>query len=213
MPVRIGELLLKEKRITPDQLQQALNHQKANGGKLGYNLVKMGVVKDEEITALLSKQYGVPSINLTQFEIDPTVIKLIPADTAQKYQIVPLSRAGATLTIAMTDPTNVFAMDDIKFMTGYNVEPVVASETAVIEAIQKYYPAAAKAVSGGVGAGGSRGTERARDGEPGASRSCRRRSKGPRRRRGARGAARRSARRRWRSRARMRRSSGSSTSC
>jgi type IV pilus assembly protein PilB len=140
MPVRIGELLLKEKRITPDQLQQALNHQKANGGKLGYNLVKMGFVKDEEITALLSKQYGVPSINLTQFEIDLAVIKLIPAETAQKYQIVPLSRAGATLTIAMTDPTNVFAMDDIKFMTGYNVEPVVASETAVIEAIQRYFP-------------------------------------------------------------------------
>src|SRR5204862_1316024 len=149
MPVRIGELLLKEKRITPDQLQQALNHQKANGGKLGFNLVKMGFVKDEEITALLSKQYGVPSINLTQFEIDPAVIKLIPADTAQKYQIVPLSRAGATLTIAMTDPTNVFAMDDIKFMTGYNVEPVVASETAVIEAIQRYYPTAAKGGGGG----------------------------------------------------------------
>jgi type IV pilus assembly protein PilB len=140
MPVRIGELLLKEKRITADQLQQALNHQKAQGGKLGFNLVKLGFVKDEEITALLSKQYGVPSINLAQFEIDPAVIKLIPADTAQKYQIVPLSRAGATLTIAMTDPTNVFAMDDIKFMTGYNVEPVVASETAVIDAILRYYP-------------------------------------------------------------------------
>src|SRR5919199_4744989 len=140
MPVRIGELLLKEKRITPEQLQQALNHQKANGGKLGYNLVKLGLVKDEEITALLSKQYGVPSINLQQFEIDPAVIKLIPGDTALKYQIVPLSRAGATLTIAMTDPTNVFAMDDIKFMTGYTVEPVVASEAAVMEAIQKYYP-------------------------------------------------------------------------
>src|SRR3984893_8066352 len=147
MAVRIGELLLKEKRITPEQLQQALNHQKANGGKLGYNLVKMGFVKDEEITALLSKQYGVPSINLTQFEIDQAVIKLIPPDTAQKYQIVPLSRAGATLTIAMTDPTNVFAMDDIKFMTGYTVEPVVASESAVIEAIQRYYPAVSKAAA------------------------------------------------------------------
>src|SRR5947207_574972 len=140
MPVRIGELLLKEKRITADQLQQALNHQKAQGGKLGFNLVKLGFVKDEEITALLSKQYGVPSINLAQFDIDPAVIKLIPADTAHKYQIVPLSRAGATLTIAMTDPTNVFAMDDIKFRTGYTVEPVVASETAIIEAIAKYYP-------------------------------------------------------------------------
>ncbi len=140
MPVRIGELLLKEKRISAEQLQQALSHQKANGGKLGYNLVKMGFVKDEEITALLSKRSGVPSINLTQFDIDLGVIKLIPSETANKYQIVPLSRAGATLTIAMTDPTNVFAMDDIKFMTGYNVEPVVASETAVTDAINEYYP-------------------------------------------------------------------------
>src|SRR5438046_870796 len=157
MPGRIGELLLKEKRITPAQLQEALNYQKTSGGKLGYNLVKLGFVKDEEITALLSKQYGVPSINLAQFEIDLAVIKLIPADTAQKYQIVPLSRAGATLTIAMTDPTNVFAMDDIKFMTGYNVEPVVASETAVIEAIQRYYPAVAKAAASAAASGASGG--------------------------------------------------------
>ena len=142
MAVRIGELVLKEKRITPAQLQEALSYQKANGGKLGMNLVKLGFVKDEEITALLSKQYGVASINLSQFEIDPSIIKLIPSETAHKYQIVPLSRSGATLTIAMTDPTNVFAMDDIKFMTGYNVEPVVASEMGVTEAIGRYYAAA-----------------------------------------------------------------------
>jgi len=148
MAVRIGELLLKEKRITPVQLQEALNYQKANGGKLGLNLVKLGFVKDEEITALLSRQYGVPSINLGDFQIDQTVIKLIPAETAQKYQILPLSRSGATLTIAMTDPTNVFAMDDIKFMTGYNVEPVVASESAVAEAILRYYNLAAKTAVG-----------------------------------------------------------------
>jgi len=139
MAVRIGELLLKEKRISPEQLQEALNYQRQNGGKLGLNLIKLGLVKDEEITSLLSKQYGVPSISLQKFEIDPAVIKLVPAETAQRYQILPLSRSGATLTIAMTDPTNVFAMDDIKFMTGYNVEPVVASETAVAEGIQKYY--------------------------------------------------------------------------
>jgi type IV pilus assembly protein PilB len=139
MAVRIGELLLKEKRITPEQLQEALNFQRQNGGKLGFNLIKLGLVKDEEITTLLSKQYGVPSISLQKFEIDASVIKLVPAETATRYQIIPLSRTGATLTIAMTDPTNVFAMDDIKFMTGYNVEPVVASETAVLEAIQKYY--------------------------------------------------------------------------
>jgi type IV pilus assembly protein PilB len=139
-----------------------LNYQKVNGGKLGFNLVKMGFVKDEEITALLSKQYGVPSINLTQFEIDPAVIKLIPAETAQKYQIIPLSRAGATLTIAMTDPTNVFAMDDIKFMTGYNVEPVVASETAVSDSITRYYSLGKPSANGlATGAGGSSALEMA----------------------------------------------------
>ena len=147
MPVRIVELLVKEKRITPEQLQEALTQQREHGGRLAANLVKLGHVKDEEITALLSKQYGVPSIALNQFEIAPAVIKLVPADTARKYQIVPLSRAGATLTIAMTDPTNVFAMDDVKFMTGYNVEPVVASEAAVVEAIEKYYGAGPAAVS------------------------------------------------------------------
>ena len=139
MAVRIGELLLKEKRITVEQLQEALNHQRQRGGKLGLNLVKLGFVKDADITALLSKQYGVPSVALADFDIDPAVVKLVPADTAQKYQIVPLARAGATLTIAMTDPTNVFAMDDIRFMTGYNVEPVVASEIAVLQAIERYY--------------------------------------------------------------------------
>ena len=131
MAVRIGELLLKEKRISPEQLQEALNYQRQNGGKLGLNLIKLGLVKDEEITSLLSKQYGVPSISLQKFEIDPAVIKLVPAETAQRYQILPLSRSGATLTIAMTDPTNVFAMDDIKFMTNLHIEPVVASETEI----------------------------------------------------------------------------------
>ncbi|MEI6668391.1 MAG: type IV-A pilus assembly ATPase PilB [Acidobacteriota bacterium] len=144
MAVRIGELLLKERRITTEQLQEALGLQKSQGGKLGSALVKLGYVKSEDIIAVLSRQYGVPSINLADFEIDAAVIKLVPVETAQKYQVVPVSRNGATLTIAMTDPTNVFAMDDIKFMTGYNVEPVVASESAVLEAIQKYFGASAK---------------------------------------------------------------------
>ncbi len=142
MPIKLGELLVKENLISPQQLQEALTYQKQHGGKLGYNLVKLGFVKDEEITGLLSRQYGVPAINLARFEIDPTVIKLVPAETAQKYQIIPLSRAGANLTIAMVDPTNVFAMDDIKFMTGYNVEPVVASETAIMDSIDRYYGSA-----------------------------------------------------------------------
>src|SRR5512134_615283 len=139
MPVKLGELLLKENMVTPQQLQEALTHQKMNGGKLGKAFVSLGYVRDEEITSLLSRQYGVPSINLDHFEVDPAIIKIIPAETSRKYQILPLSRSGATLTIAMADPTNVFAMDDIKFMTGYNVEPVVASEGALEDSIDKYY--------------------------------------------------------------------------
>jgi type IV pilus assembly protein PilB len=156
MPVRLGELLLKENMVTPQQLQDALNHQKTNGGKLGKAFVSLGFVKDEEITSLLSRQYGVPSINLDHFEVDPAIIKIIPAETARKYQVLPLSRSGATLTIAMADPTNVFAMDDIKFMTGYNVEPVVASETTLEESIDHYY-------------GSTRSLELRRDGGMGAS--------------------------------------------
>src|SRR4051812_21599758 len=139
MPVKLGELLLKENMVNPQQLQEALSYQKMNGGKLGKAFVSLGYVRDEEITSLLSRQYGVPSINLDHFEVDASIIKIIPSETSRKYQILPLSRSGATLTIAMADPTNVFAMDDIKFMTGYNVEPVVASETSLEEAIEKYY--------------------------------------------------------------------------
>jgi len=139
MSSRLGEILIKENLITADQLLQALEHQKASGGRLGTCLMKLGFISDDEITGVLSRQYGVPSINLKFYEVDANVIKLIPQDTAVRYQIVPLSRVGSTLTIAMTDPTNVFAMDDIKFMTGFNVEPVVASETAIAEAISKFY--------------------------------------------------------------------------
>jgi len=142
MSSRLGEILLKDSLISPDQLKQALDYQKKHGGRLGTCLVKLGLVSDDDITAVLSRQYGVPSINLKFYEVDPAVIKLVPQETAVRYQIVPLSRVGSTLTIAMTDPTNVFAMDDIKFMTGFNVEPVVASETAIGDAIHKFYGAA-----------------------------------------------------------------------
>ncbi len=139
MSVRLGEILLKESLITQDQLEKALEFQRSNGGKLGSCLTKMGFITDDDITGVLSRQYGVPSINLKYYEIDPNVIKLIPQDTALRYQVIPLSRVGSVLTIAMTDPTNVFAMDDIKFMTGFNVEPVVASESAIAEAISRFY--------------------------------------------------------------------------
>ncbi len=139
MSQRLGDLLVKEKVITPEQLDKAIKMQKENGFRLGSALVKLGFLSDEDVTNFLSRQYGVPAINLSYFEIDGSVVKLVPYETAKRYQILPLSRVGASLTIAMVDPTNVFAMDDIKFMTGFNIEPVVASEAAIMEGIEKAY--------------------------------------------------------------------------
>ena len=139
MSVRLGELLVKASLITQDQLKEALKQQKDSPSKLGETLIKLGFVAEEDITECLSQQFGVPSINLAHFEIDAGVIKLIPADVARNNNNPPDNTPGATLTIAMADPTNVFAMDDIKFMTGYNVEPVVASELGIRAAIDNYY--------------------------------------------------------------------------
>jgi len=139
MSQRLGDLLVKEKIITPEQLEQANKVQKEQSCRLGSALVKLGFLTDEDVTNFLSRQYGVPAINLSYFEIDPAVVKLIPFETAKRYQILPLSRVGASLTIAMVDPTNVFAMDDIKFMTGFNIEPVVASESSILAGIDKAY--------------------------------------------------------------------------
>ncbi|OGL44213.1 MAG: type IV-A pilus assembly ATPase PilB [Candidatus Schekmanbacteria bacterium RBG_16_38_10] len=136
---RIGELLVEAGLITNEQLEEALKSQKQFGGRLGSILVKMGIISEDSVTSFLSQQYGVPSINLDDFEIDPGICKLVPLKTAMKYEIIPISRIGSTLTVAMADPSNVFAIDDIKFMTGYNVEPVVAPETAIKEAIKRYY--------------------------------------------------------------------------
>jgi type IV pilus assembly protein PilB len=139
MSQRLGDLLVKEKVITAEQLEQATKLQKETHVRLASALVKLNFLSDEDVTNFLSRQYGVPAINLSYFEIDPAVIKLIPYETAKRYQILPLSRVGASLTIAMVDPTNVFAMDDIKFMTGFNIEPVVASESSIVEGIDKSY--------------------------------------------------------------------------
>jgi type IV pilus assembly protein PilB len=139
MSQRLGDLLVKEKIITSEQLEQANKVQKEQSCRLGSALVKLGFLTDEDVTNFLSRQYGVPAINLSYFEIDPAVVKLIPFETAKRYQILPLSRVGASLTIAMVDPTNVFAMDDIKFMTGFNIEPVVASESSIQAGIEKAY--------------------------------------------------------------------------
>lgn len=139
MPQRLGELLVRENLISLQQLQEAQNKQKHQGGKLGYHLTKLGFIEETELTSFLSKQYGVPAINLSEFDIDKEVISLIPRSTAEKHQLVPVNRAGASLIVAMSDPSNIFAIDDIKFLTGYNIEVVVAAEAAIQEAIDKYY--------------------------------------------------------------------------
>jgi type IV pilus assembly protein PilB len=139
MPGRLGELLVRENLITLQQLQKAQEEQRKGGGRLGFNLTKLGYIEESELTAFLSKQYGVPSINLAEFEIDPEVIKLVPQEVAEKHQVIPVNRAGASLIVAMADPSNIFAIDDLKFLTGYNIEVVVASDGAIKESIEKYY--------------------------------------------------------------------------
>ncbi|MBI5641886.1 MAG: type IV-A pilus assembly ATPase PilB [Deltaproteobacteria bacterium] len=139
MTDRIGELLLREKLISPEQLKKAIEEQKKSGGRLGYNLTKLGFITEKDLTAFLSRQYGIPTIDLSAQEIDHEIIKLIPEDVAQKYQVVPISRTGSTLVVAMADPSNIFAIDDIKFLTGYNVEPLVASDAAIKTSIEKLY--------------------------------------------------------------------------
>ena len=139
MSAKLGEILVRENLISAQHLREALDYQREHGGRLGYNLVKLGLVTDDMITAVLSRQYGIPSVNLDLFQIEDPVLRLIPQEVAQKYSVIPLSRVGATLTLAMVDPTNVFAMDDIKFMTGLNVEPVVVAEASIQQAIAKYY--------------------------------------------------------------------------
>jgi type IV pilus assembly protein PilB len=154
MSGRLGAMLVSSGLITDEQLKKALAAQKNEGGRLGSLLVKLGFVPEDKLMTFLSKQYGVPYVDLSKFEINPAVIKHIPADVAQKYRIMPINRAGATITIAMVDPSNIFAIDDIKFMTGYNVEAVVATEGAIIDAIKKYYGAAKSLIAAKGGGSG-----------------------------------------------------------
>jgi type IV pilus assembly protein PilB len=139
MALKLGELLLKAQLVNQQQLNKALEEQKTTGGKLGEILQRLGFVTEDDIIECLSHQFGVPSINLRHFEIDPNVAKIIPVDLARKYNVIPVNKTGATLTLAMTDPTNIFAMDEITFMTGYRVEPVVASEEAIRERIDRNF--------------------------------------------------------------------------
>ena len=139
MTSRLGELLVKENLITPEQLKKAIEEQKAGGGRLGSSLTKLGFVTDEELLSFLSKQYNVPAINLDEFEIDKEVVRKIPENIARKHLIVPVNQTGSTLIVATSDPTNLSVIDEIKFLTGYNVEFVAATETAIKKSIEKYF--------------------------------------------------------------------------
>ena len=136
---RLGELLVREKLISLQQLQKAQDESRRSGKRLGHTLTQLGFVKDQDLTSFLAKQYSLPSINLNDFEIDADVLKLIPRDVARKHMVMPVNRAGATLIVAMSDPSNIYAIDELKFLTQYNIEPVVAAEIAIEEAIQRYY--------------------------------------------------------------------------
>ncbi|MBL4636790.1 MAG: Flp pilus assembly complex ATPase component TadA, partial [Kofleriaceae bacterium] len=136
---RLGELLVREKMISLQQLQDAQDDAKRSGRRLGVALSQLGYVDDGDLTKFLAQQYSLPSINLSDFEIDPGVLKLVPKAIAMKHLVIPVNRAGATLIVAMSDPSNIFAIDELKFLTQYNIEPVVASEAAIDEAITRYY--------------------------------------------------------------------------
>src|SRR5258706_2979244 len=136
---RLGELLVREKLISLAQLRAAQEEQQKTGNNLGYTLAKLGYISDAEITSFLSQQYRVPTINLEEFEIDADIIKLVSKEQCEKHKVLPVSRAGNSLVVAMADPTNLNAIDDLKFLTGFNIEPVIASESAILGAVERYY--------------------------------------------------------------------------
>ena len=136
---RLGDLLVREGLITSEQLQQALEQQRATGMRLGYTLVKLGLIQEIEITKMLARQYRVPAVDLSRFEVDEKIIKLIPADVAVKHTVMPLKREARTLTVAMADPTNVTVIDDLKFITRFDIFPVIAGEYTLRSAIERRY--------------------------------------------------------------------------
>ncbi len=136
---RLGDLLVREGLITREQLSQALQEQRNSGMRLGYTLVKLGLVEETEITKMLARQYRMPAVDLARFEVDPRIVKLIPAEVAVRHTVLPLKREGRTLTVAMSDPTNMTVVDDLKFITRYDIFPVIAGEYTLKTAIERYY--------------------------------------------------------------------------
>ncbi len=139
---RIGDLLVREGLITKEQLEKALQEQKQSGTRVGYNLVKLGFVNEVELTKTLARQFKMPAVDLSRFEVDPKVVKLIPGDVALKNLVLPLTREGRTLTVAMADPTNIAVIDDLKFITRYDIFPVIAGEYTLRNALEKVFESA-----------------------------------------------------------------------
>src|SRR5687767_8600548 len=137
--VRIGDLLIREGLITKEQLDQALLEQKQNGTRIGYNLVKLGFVPEIELTKCLAKQFKMPAVDLSKFNVDPKIAKLIPGELALKHLVLPLKRDGRTLTVAMADPTNMGVVEDLKFITRYDVFPVIAGEFTIRNVLEKIF--------------------------------------------------------------------------
>jgi type IV pilus assembly protein PilB len=144
---RLGDLLVGEGLITPENLRRALAEQRGTSEKLGSILVRLNLLSEEQLIGFLSRQYGIPSITLSQLDIDPEVLRLVPAQLAKKYEVIPIERAGNALTLAMADPTNVFALDDVAFLTNLQVLPVVASQGAIRKAIDRTYDSQTTAIS------------------------------------------------------------------
>jgi type IV pilus assembly protein PilB len=138
-PDKLGDILVREGLITLEQLKKALQEQKVSGMRLGYTLVKLGFVEETEVTKMLARQYRMPAVDLSRFEVDPKILKLIPPDIAMKHTVLPLKREGRTLTVAIADPNNVTAIEDIKFITRCDIFPVVAGEYTLRNAIDRYY--------------------------------------------------------------------------
>src|SRR5688572_25218646 len=138
-PERLGDLLVREKLISREQLDKALQEQKQSGTRVGYNLVKLGFIQETELTKVLARLHKMPAVDLSRFEVDPRIAKLIPGEMALKHLVLPLKRDGRTLTVAMADPTNLGVLEDLKFITRYDIFPVIAGEFTIRNVLEKIF--------------------------------------------------------------------------
>ena len=130
---------MRDGLISREALERALQEQKSTGMRIGYNLVKLGFVDEVEITRALARQFRMPAVDLTHFEVDPKIARLVPPELAQRHLVLPLKREGRTLTVAMADPSDLGVIDDLKFITRYDIYPVIAGEYTLRTVVEKFY--------------------------------------------------------------------------